>query len=165
MTAPIVIQNYNPLWPTQFETLRSRLATALDSLAAAIEHIGSTAVPRLAAKPVIDIDVLLRSSADFASAAAQLRALGYDHQGDLGVAGREAFRPPATDIPHHLYVHSPGSREFARHIAFRDHLRCHPETADAYARLKRNLAAKFAADRETYTQAKSGFIEAALQKL
>jgi GrpB-like predicted nucleotidyltransferase (UPF0157 family) len=158
MTAPVIIQDYDPLWPQQFEALRSRIAAALGERAAAIEHVGSTAVPGLAAKPIIDIDVLLRSDADLPDVISRLELIGYKHQGDLGIAGREAFRAFPDDLPHHLYVCPPASQEYSRHIAFRDYLRRHPEDANAYATLKRGLAKKFGADREAYNQAKSEFI-------
>lgn len=164
MTAPIVIEDYDPRWPQRFEILRDRIATALGPFAAAIEHIGSTAVPGLAAKPIIDVDVLLRSAAHLAGAVSALGALGYEHQGNLGVPGREAFRAPRGESPHHLYVCLPDRQEFGRHLAFRDHLRTHPEDAKAYAELKRKLATEFAADREAYTQAKSAFVHEILDR-
>ncbi|HEY6337973.1 MAG TPA: GrpB family protein [Candidatus Sulfotelmatobacter sp.] len=164
MTEPIIIQDYDSLWPERFEILRSRISAGLDGLATAIEHIGSTAVPGLAGKPVIDIDVLLKSDANLSLAISRLSDLGYEHRGNLGIAGREAFQAPLDDFPHHLYVCSPGSQTYERHIAFRDHLRTHPSDADAYARLKRKLATKFDADREAFTQGKSEFVEEILRR-
>jgi GrpB-like predicted nucleotidyltransferase (UPF0157 family) len=154
-----MIADYDPRWPEQFETLRSRIAAALGDLAIAIEHIGSTAVHGLAAKPVIDIDVLMRSDADLSLVTSKLALLGYDHRGDLGIPGREAFRAPPDDFPHHLYVCPPHSREYRRHIAFRNYLRTHPNDANAYASLKRSLAEKFGDQREAYNQAKSQFVD------
>jgi GrpB-like predicted nucleotidyltransferase (UPF0157 family) len=154
-----MIADYDPRWPEQFGTLRSRIAAALGDLAIAIEHIGSTAVPGLAAKPVIDIDVLMRSDADLSLVTSKLALLGYDHRGDLGIPGREAFRTPPDDFPHHLYVCPSDSREYRRHIAFRNYLRTHPNDANAYASLKRSLAEKFGDQREAYNQAKSQFVE------
>lgn len=162
MTGPIIIEEYNPFWPQQFETLRSRIAPIVGPLATQIEHVGSTAVPGLAAKPIIDVDILLRSSADLPRAIERLYSLGYLHQGDLGIPGREAFRAPAHDFPHHLYVCLPEYGEFARHIAFRDYLRAHPEDAKAYARLKRELEKKSRTDRAAYTEAKTEFVTAIL---
>jgi GrpB-like predicted nucleotidyltransferase (UPF0157 family) len=154
-----MIADYDPRWPEQFETLRSRIAAALGDLAIAIEHIGSTAVPGLAAKPVIDIDVLMRSDADLSLVTSKLALLGYDHRGDLGIPGREAFRTPPDDFPHHLYVCPSDSWEYRRHIAFRNYLRTHPNDANAYASLKRSLAEKFGDQREDYNQAKSQFVD------
>jgi GrpB-like predicted nucleotidyltransferase (UPF0157 family) len=163
MTTAITIQDYDPRWPAQFAALRAQLATVLNELADAIEHIGSTAVPGLAAKPIVDIDVLLKPTAALPLVIARLAPLGYEHQGDLGVADREAFGTPKSEIAHHLYICPHSSVEYARHIIFRDHLRSHIEDANNYATLKRQLAARFATDREAYTQAKSEFVEKILR--
>ena len=158
MSNPIVIADYDPEWPELFIELRSRIATVLGNLAAAIEHVGSTAVPGLAAKPVIDIDVLLPSGVGLSEAIERLALLGYGHRGDLGVAGREAFSQPLGQPAHHLYVCLPGSIEYRRHIAFRDHLRAYPESAKLYGELKRSLAAEFRHDRERYNTGKTEFV-------
>jgi GrpB-like predicted nucleotidyltransferase (UPF0157 family) len=158
MSSRIIIENYDPHWPHCFETLRSRIAATLGDLAAAIEHIGSTAVPGLAAKPIIDIDVLLDSSASLPLVISRLASLGYEHRGNLGIPDREAFRTPPGDVPHHLYVCPPDSQEYRRHIAFRDHLRTHLADASAYAVLKRNLASTLGDRREDYNEAKSEFV-------
>lgn len=144
--------------------LRSRIAAVLKELALSIEHVGSTAVPGLAAKPVIDIDVLLKSSTDLPLVIARLAELGYEHRGDLGVSGREAFRARAEAVQHHLYVCPPESREYKRHIAFRNYLRTHAADADDYALLKREHARKFGSDREGYSQAKNEFVQRILQR-
>lgn len=164
MTTPVIIEDYDPLWPERFEILRARSSTALGPLAAAIEHIGSTAVPGLAAKPIIDLDILLRSDADMTPAIAALASLGYEHHGDLGIPGRETFRAPRSNFPQHVYVCLPSSREYTRHVAFRDHLRTHPEDATAYADLKRTLAAHSSADRDVYTRGKTEFVEGILRR-
>lgn len=134
-------------------------------MATAIEHVGSTAVPGLAAKPVIDIDVLLRGAPDLPLVVKKLASFGYEHQGDLGIAGREAFRSPPNDLLQHLYVCPPGNQEYMRHISFRDYLRTHPEDANVYASLKRELVGKFGDDRAAYTQAKSKFVTEILQRV
>jgi GrpB-like predicted nucleotidyltransferase (UPF0157 family) len=160
----LIIQDYDPSWPQRFETLRARIAAALDGMVSVIEHVGSTAVPGLAAKPIIDIDVVLRSATDMPLAIARLASLGYEHRGDLGIPGREAFRTPPSDWPHHLYVCRPDSQEHRRHLLFRDHLRKHQEDANAYASRKRELAGKCGDDRERYTQGKSEFVSEILQR-
>lgn len=164
MPHPVIVVDYDPQWPALFAALRARIGSALGDLAAAIEHVGSTAVPGLAAKPVIDIDVLLSSSGGLPEAVGRLAALGYLHQGDLGVAGREAFRQPADQPAHHLYVCAPGGQEFRRHIAFRDYLRSHPESARAYAELKRNLARLCRDDRGEYVSGKGEFVNETLRR-
>lgn len=154
----ITIQDYNPAWPRHFEEIRGPIASVLDGKVSAIEHVGSTAVPGLAAKPIIDLDVLLKDSADFPDVVALLAPLGYQHQGDLGIAGREAFSIPPNSFPHHLYVCMPDSDEYRRHVAFRDYLRAHPDVAAEYSALKRDLAARCGTDRDEYTRAKSHFV-------
>jgi len=164
MKKPVIIEDYDPRWPERFEILRARLFKALGPVAAAIEHVGSTAIPGLAAKPIIDIDVLLCSEGDLQHTIERLATLGYEHQGNLGIPGREAFRAPTSEFPHHLYVCSADHREYARHIIFRDHLRSHPEDARAYELLKRSLAERFGIDREAYTLAKTDFIQTILRR-
>jgi GrpB-like predicted nucleotidyltransferase (UPF0157 family) len=164
MTTPIIIEEYDPQWPQRFDSIRSRIAAVLGSFATTIEHIGSTAVPGLAAKPIIDVDVLLESAEDLPQVIARLKAIGYEHRGTLGIPGRDSFKAPQHDIHHHLYVCSAPDTEFFRHVAFRDWLRAHPKDAEDYARLKRSLAGKFSVDRETYTQGKADFIQEILRR-
>jgi GrpB-like predicted nucleotidyltransferase (UPF0157 family) len=159
MVGQISIVDHDDRWPELFDTLRARIAKVLGDLAIRIEHVGSTAVPRLAAKPIIDIDVLLASAADLPIAIERLASLGYEHEGDLGIRGREAFKIPPGDPPHHLYLCTSASGEFRRHVLLRDHLRANPEAAKAYQELKRALAVRFAEDRSAYTEGKSEFIE------
>jgi GrpB-like predicted nucleotidyltransferase (UPF0157 family) len=161
---PIEIVDYDPRWPATFETLRSPVAAALGNLAAAVEHIGSTAVPGLAAKPIIDIDVLLNSAADLPIVIQRLASLGYIHRGDLGITGREAFVTPPSLPPHHIYVCLPESQEYRRHLVLRNYLRSHASEASTYGDLKRSLAARFRDDRTSYNEGKSEFVEALLQR-
>jgi GrpB-like predicted nucleotidyltransferase (UPF0157 family) len=158
MANPVIVLDYDPNWPELFQSLRKRIADALGNMAAAIEHVGSTAVPELAAKPIIDIDVLLASETMLPTAVERLASLGYIHQGNLGIAEREAFLAPANDPPHHLYVCPPCSAEFRRHMAFRDYLRAHPKDAKIYGDLKITLAERFREDRSAYNNAKSEFV-------
>jgi GrpB-like predicted nucleotidyltransferase (UPF0157 family) len=136
---------------------------SLGKIVRRVEHIGSTAVPNLAAKPIIDLDVVLASEKDLPEAIRLLAGLGYVHEGDLGIGGREAFRWPEGEARHHLYVLLEGAEELTRHVAFRDALRADGALRDSYARIKRVLALRFPGDRESYTAAKSDFITAALK--
>jgi GrpB-like predicted nucleotidyltransferase (UPF0157 family) len=166
MPEPVVIAKYDPAWPTRYEALRSRVAEALGALAKEIEHVGSTSVPGLAAKPTIDFCILLRSTDDLPEVIERLMRLGYAHEGDFGIAGREAFATPpgygAHD--HHLYVCAPDWVGYRDQITFRDYLRNHTKAARAYARLKRSLAIKHRNDRTAYTEAKAGFVRAVLER-
>jgi GrpB-like predicted nucleotidyltransferase (UPF0157 family) len=159
---PIVISEYDPRWPALFCELRDGLPPGLRMRARSIEHIGSTAVPGLAAKPIIDIDVVVADEADVAEAIAMLAAAGYPHKGDAGVPGREAFDQPPHLPEHHLYVCVQGAQPLVAHLRLRDHLRANPGTAREYAALKRELADAYGDDRAGYTEAKTAFIEAVL---
>jgi GrpB-like predicted nucleotidyltransferase (UPF0157 family) len=161
---PIIIHDYDPLWPAEFERLRERAALALGHLAVAIEHIGSTAVPALAAKPVIDLVVVV-ARGDVDQAIEKLVRVGYAHLGNLGIEGREAFRVPAGDTRHHLYVCPIDSAELRAQIAFRDRLRADAKLAAEYEALKRELANQFRDDRAAYTKAKTQFVVAASKPL
>jgi len=159
-----MIQDDDPRWSLRFEELRFGIAAALGEIASAIEHVGSTAVPGLAAKPIIDMDVLLTSSSALSTAVSKLSSLGYRHQGDLGIRGREAFQAPPGEFAHHLYVCLPDCPQYRRHLVFRDYLRNHPDDAAAYAALKRRLAAQFRLNRFAYVQGKTQFVSAILER-
>lgn len=154
----VLIEDYDPAWPNVFSKLAARAMTALGSLAVAVEHIGSTAVRGLAAKPIIDLDVVIAVPSDLAEAIQRLSNLGYVHEGDLGIAGREAFRAPPDMPAHHLYVLSAGADELRRHLAFRDALRANSDLRNSYGALKRSLAEAHRSDRCSYTEAKAAFI-------
>lgn len=156
----MTVSDYDPAWPLDFERVRAYVAPAVPF--AEVEHVGSTAVPGLAAKPVIDVDVVVESEPDVARAPAALASIGYVHRGDLGIAGREAYAAPEGLPAHHLYVVVRGSEPYLDHVRLRDHLRAHPEDAARYAALKRDLAPLLATDRDAYTDAKAPFIRSLL---
>jgi GrpB-like predicted nucleotidyltransferase (UPF0157 family) len=159
--AAVVISDYDPSWPSLFASLASSVSAALGPVIVRVEHVGSTAVPGLPAKPIIDLDVVVQP-ADVGKAVRRLSGLGYAHLGDLGVTGREAFTAPAGTPAHHLYVCPIGSPALAEHLRFRDSLRADAELAAEYGLLKQHLAARFGSDRDGYCQAKTAFIRAAL---
>ena len=168
-TKRVKVVDYESAWAETFADLSRVLGAALGELALAIEHVGSTSVPGLAAKSIIDIDVVIESPALLTSAIDALRAIGYFHEGDLGIAGREAFGRDDLTVPrdgsghewpdHHLYVCAQDSIELRRHLAFRDHLRSHPDYAAEYAELKRSLADLYPRDIDSYIEGKREFIE------
>jgi GrpB-like predicted nucleotidyltransferase (UPF0157 family) len=166
MPEPIVISDYDPEWPNRYLALRAPIAAALGDLAVGIEHVGSTSVPGLAAKPTIDIVILVRSIADLPRVIERLERIGYVHEGDFGVNGREAFATPAgyAKHDHHLYACHPDWPGYGDQIVFRDYLRTHPAAADAYAALKRSLAIRHRDDRAAYTAAKADFVRDVLSK-
>jgi GrpB-like predicted nucleotidyltransferase (UPF0157 family) len=158
----IVLADYDPAWPKTFEALAARAAAALTPIPARIEHVGSTSVPGLPAKPVIDLDVVV-AAADVPHAIERLAALSYAHRGNGGLPGREAFRWPPGEARHHLYLCTPDTPAFRDHILFRDHLRTNPEVAREYGAFKRELAARYGADRAAYQSGKAGFIDAIMR--
>lgn len=164
MVLPVLVVDYDPHWPALFAALRERIVPVLGELVIAVEHVGSTSVLGLAAKPIIDMDVVVATAADVPGAIAGLAELGYPHLGDLGITGREAFRSPGHLPRHHLYLCAADADEYHRHLRFRDYLRTHPEARDAYAELKRSLAVEFRDDRDAYTEGKTGFIRNILKR-
>ncbi|MDP9868784.1 MULTISPECIES: GrpB family protein [Streptosporangium] len=108
MSTPIKIVPYDPCWLEMFAAIRDPIAHRLGSLAQRIEHVGSTAVPGLPAKPIIDIDVVINTRDDLPAVIKNLRLLGYHHEGNGNIPGREAFTSPADTPSHHLYAGSPG---------------------------------------------------------
>ena len=161
MPEPVVVVPYDPDWPRQFERERAALAAVFAGCDAAIEHIGSTAVPGLGAKPVIDVLVGLSRLAEAESRIAALEAAGYEYvrKYETQLPQRRYFRKPRlAPRTFHLHCVVKESDDWVRHLAFRDYLRAHPESAAAYYGLKRALAARLGKD--DYTEAKSPFIDA-----
>jgi GrpB-like predicted nucleotidyltransferase (UPF0157 family) len=160
---PIEIVDYDPAWPARFEAMRARLAQALGPVAVRIDHVGSTAVPGLAAKPVIDIQVSVPDVADVAAFKDAIEEQGFASR--MVEPGHHYFRPP-PGVPRDYQVHvcTVGSDWEWRHLLFRDFLRADPETRAGYEALKRDLATRFTHDRIGYTDAKSPFIEAAVER-
>jgi GrpB-like predicted nucleotidyltransferase (UPF0157 family) len=169
----MTITAYDPRWPGWFTALARVYLRELGALCVDVEHIGSTSVPGLAAKPILDIDLVIHSRSALPDVVARLTRLGYRHEGDLGIAGREAFARHGDDVPrdgtgarqwpaHHLYVCDVDAPALEQHLRFREWLRAHPDDAAAYARLKQRLGHLLRNDREGYTAAKTAFIEHAL---
>ena len=159
---PIDVVPYSPDWPVHFERVARDLRVALAVVPGArVEHVGSTSVPGLAAKPILDIDVIVEAD-QVAPAVAALEAVGYVHRGDLGVAGREAFRAPDEDPRRHVYVCRAETLSVRNHLAVRDVLRVRADLRDAYAEVKVALAADPSMDMDTYLAGKSAVLQEVL---
>ena len=160
-TVKVNVVPYSPAWRSDFEKIKRELEAALGALALSVEHIGSTSVEGMSAKPCIDIDIVINERAQLPEVIKRLAMIGYIHEGDLGIAGREAF--DYKDKPHlakhHLYVCHASSPELRRHIAFRDYLRANPVAVREYSRIKEEGAALFPFDIEGYIEYKSPFIQ------
>ncbi|MCG3140126.1 MAG: hypothetical protein HDKAJFGB_01124 [Anaerolineae bacterium] len=157
MSEPIVVLPYDPQWAVQFKAEREMILSAFDELRAEVEHIGSTSVVGLAAKPILDLAIIVESAEDALRAITPLVRMGYTCFGEAEVAGRVYFDRRAFE-PCHIHLYVRGNPEIERHFGFRDYLRAHRDAAQEYAELKYALAEKFRNDRPAYTEAKTPFI-------
>jgi GrpB-like predicted nucleotidyltransferase (UPF0157 family) len=146
---------YDPSWPDRFEAERLRLRSALGGRAGRIEHIGSTAVPDLAAKPIVDILVEVDDTEDETGYLGALEAAGYQIR--VRQPDHRMFRTPARDV--HVHLWPTGSDEVYRHLAFRDWLRAHPDDRWLYERTKLQLASRSWRDMNYYAEAKTPVID------
>ena len=153
---------YSQAWPARFSQEKDRLAAALGSLALDIQHIGSTAVPGMTAKPIIDIGVAVENFEQAAGCIAPLEQLGYLYRGENGIPRRHYF-VWGDPVVFHLHVLERVSQEWRNHLAFRDALRANADLAREYARVKSTLVQQFPTDREAYTDGKGAFIQRVLE--
>ena len=160
-TRKVVVLTYDVAWKTAFEKIINEIEAEIGDLIIGIEHVGSTSVEGMSAKPCIDIDVIIKDYSVFGEIVRKLGAIGYIHEGDLGIKDREAFK--YTDKPHlmthHLYVCPRESEELRRHIVFRDFLRRTPEAVRKYSLVKEKAAALFPDEIEQYIAFKAPCIE------
>ena len=160
-TAKVTVLPYDSAWKSAFEAIKKEIEGAAGDLILGVEHVGSTSVEGMSAKPCIDLDVVIRDVSVLEAVIARLAAIGYIHEGDLGIPGREAFK--YTDKPHlqthHLYVCPRDSRELHRHITFREFLKSHPEAVRQYSRVKETAAQLYPDDIDRYIAYKSPCIE------
>ncbi|NLG52331.1 MAG: GrpB family protein [Chloroflexi bacterium] len=173
-TSPIVVA-YDPRWPREFEELAAVLAAALGDLALAVHHVGSTSIPGMAAKPVLDIDIELAPGVPVEAATAVLSPLGYAYKGDQGIPERYAYRnltpaapfceQRATWPPHHLYVCPHGSRELSRHLLFRDKLRRDPALRQEYLEIKQEALRRAEGVRQVYVDEKAALGDAFFRRV
>ena len=160
-TKKVVVLPYDPKWASDFQQIRDEIEDAVGHLILRIEHVGSTSVEGMSAKPCIDLDVIIRDISLLPPVIRGLEAVGYVYEGDLGIPGREAFA--YTDKPHlkphHLYVCPQDSEELHRHLTFRAYLRSHPEAVAAYSRVKETAARLYPDSIDGYMAYKSPCIE------
>ena len=168
MKNKITITDYQPHWPELYQKELVLLKTIIGNHTLDIQHIGSTSVPQLAAKPIIDIMIGVKSLdiADLYCVPAMVKA-GYEYVSkyEATIPHRRYFRKSSPEgiRTHHLHMVEMNSDWWNRHILFRDHLRNHPEDRDAYGELKKELSLKLYEDKHDYTEAKTGFIEGVLK--
>ena len=160
-TRKVFVLPYDVAWQSAFEKIKGEIKESIGDLIIGIEHVGSTSVEGMSAKPCIDIDVIIKDYTAFAPVVESLRGIGYIHEGDLGIKDREAFK--YTDKPHlmmhHLYVCPQYSKELHRHTTFRNFLRSNPEAVRKYSLIKEKAAELFPNDIDRYIEYKSPCIE------
>jgi GrpB-like predicted nucleotidyltransferase (UPF0157 family) len=158
----IVLAPHSPGWAAAFECEASAVVEALSDLSIELHHIGSTAIPGIVAKPVIDMLGIVPALEALDVRAHHLAGLGYEALGEFGIPGRRYFRKNAPDgaRTHQLHAFAVGSPEIQRHLDFRDYLRAFPMEAAAYAALKQGLAGRCGSDMDAYSDGKAEFIRA-----
>ncbi len=160
-TKRVIVLSYDVAWQSAFEKINGEIEEAIGDLILGIEHVGSTSVEGMSAKPCIDFDVVIKDYSVFDDIVRKLETIGYIHEGNLGIKDREAFK--YSDKPHlmmhHLYVCPQYSEELYRHITFRDFLRNNPEAVRKYSLIKEKAAELFPNDIDGYIEYKSPCIE------
>jgi len=164
----VEIVEYDPKWATLYIKEKRRIQAAVGHIVVAVEHVGSTAVPGLGAKPTIDIMVAVRRLSDADKCIEPLGSIGYEYQPqhEDTMPERRFFRrgEPPREQHYHLHMVEKRSEFWKQHLLFRDYLRTHPEKAGQYCELKKKLASKYGSDREGYTEAKTQFIESVVKE-
>ena len=160
-TTKVTVLPYDSAWKTAFEEIRKEIEEAVGDLIVGMEHVGSTSVEGMSAKPCIDLDVIIPDYTVFDNVVDRLKVIGYFHEGDLGIPGREAFRYSGKPHlqNHHLYVCPKDSVELRRHITFRNFLRNHPEAVKKYSAVKETAARLFPDDIDRYMAYKAPCIQ------
>ena len=163
-TKHVVVMTYQTSWPEAFKEICEYLREVVPKRFP-IEHVGSTSVEGLSAKPVIDIDIVYEQDEDRLFLISLLEGIGYIHEGFNGIPFRDAFKYEYSPyMKHHLYVVRKGSKAYKDHVYLRDYLRFHAKEKDAYGSLKEELAKAFPYDIDSYMNGKNSFIEEVLQK-
>jgi len=160
-TKKVIVLPYDKTWKSAFEEIKKEIENAIGDLIIGIEHVGSTSVEGMSAKPCIDIDVIIKDYSIFDTVVSKLETIGYRHAGDQGIKDREVFK--YSNKPHlqkhHLYVCPQQSEELHRHIIFRDFLRNNPVAVKQYSSVKETAAQLFPNDIDKYMEYKAPCIE------
>lgn len=156
------LSEFQQSWRIDFENLANFLSPALIGTSAKILHVGSTSIPGSIAKPIIDIDVVVKEVTEIKDVQEKIESIGYVHRGDLGIPGREAFLQPPTLVYHHLYLVQEDSQAYLDHVDFKTALIMNPPMLEKYNDLKRGLEHLLLNNRDAYTDSKSAFIKEVL---
>lgn len=160
MPQHVIVTSYSPRWPGLFEQEAQAIRQILKDSCTAIYHIGSTSVPGLAAKPIIDLMPVVTDLARADACQAGFERIGYEYLGEFGIPGRRYLRKGGDERTHQIHIFEQSDQyAIRRHLAVRDYLRCHPEAAEAYGQLKIRLAEEFPFDIEGYCDGKDRFMK------
>ena len=157
----IVLAAYDPAWQLQFEREASRVTSAFGDTLLGLHHIGSTAIPGLLAKPVIDMLAIVTNVTTLDTYRDDFESLGYEVMGEFGIAGRRYFRKDDTNglRTNQIHAFAEGASAICRHLDFRDYLRAHPDVAEDYGELKQRLARECVDNQRCYSDGKTEFIQ------
>lgn len=152
---------HDPVWKQQYVRETELIAGVLNDMTARLHHIGSTAIPHIAAKPIIDILIEVDDLSELDARSSSMEQLGYEVMGEFGIPGRRYFRKNDAmgDRTHQIHAFEAGGSGAVRHLAFRDYMIAHPEAAQAYGTLKEQLAVQHPDDFEAYMDGKDAFIK------
>jgi GrpB-like predicted nucleotidyltransferase (UPF0157 family) len=166
MINPVIIADYDPHWPAVYEVEKELIVGVIGDKLVKVEHVGSTAVPDLGAKPIIDIMVGINRLSDAKECIEPLKGIGYEYDPryEVELPERRYFQKGQSSNHYHLHMVEVTSDFWERHLLFRDFLRTHPETGLQYQKLKQELAARYRTERETYTESKTSFIESVVAR-
>ncbi|MGE7766046.1 GrpB family protein [Peribacillus sp. NPDC096540] len=165
MEKPVTIENYNPNWVTEFEQEKVKIKEILKNYPICVEHIGSTSVKDLGAKPILDIMAGVQHLVEVEKFIEPLKTIGYEFVPHKEFPERRFFRKGQWRAgTHHLHIYKFESEEWANHILFRDYLSAHPDVCKQYQQLKQNLAQEYHVDRVGYTKAKAPFIRYVIEE-
>lgn len=160
MPQHIVVVDYDPLWPLLFRKEADAISRILGDNLVLIHHIGSTSVPFLAAKPIIDIMPVVKDLSGVDAVSGEFVKLGYEYLGEFGIKGRRYLRKGGQERTHQIHIFQmEDDTNILRHLAFRDYLRSHRDVAMEYAELKKDLAARFPYDIDGYCDGKDAFVK------
>ncbi|MCT4792445.1 MULTISPECIES: GrpB family protein [Exiguobacterium] len=160
----VIVTPYQTSWPEAFEQEADRLRAIFGDRLLAVHHIGSTSVPGLSAKPILDILPVVDSLDGIEAFDAAMEQIGYEAKGEFGMPGRRYYRKGGDNRTHHIHLYVDGNPEIMRHVVFRDYLRQHPEEVEAYSTIKERLAHQYPEDISAYIAGKDSFVKTMEQR-
>jgi len=164
VTRRMEVHDYSPSWVACYEDAAAELRETLGDVLIEVHHIGSTSVPGLASKPVIDILLEVADLDALDALNSTMEALGYIPRGEFGIPGRRYFPRGGDARTHHVHAYQQGSQHVRDHLVFRDYLRAHPQEAEAYAVVKRAASKAHLTDPESYVEYKSAHVRALISR-